>query len=389
MLEFILYAPIPWRKRIWMVLGLLFLKVRAVFAGAGRGEPSRIICLFFTRAGDLICATPFLAALKRRFPAAPITLIVYREVREVAEGIDEVDRVVALDRRSLLASARQLIAERGDRRTILVSHSINPLVALLFLVSPARIAAGYLWAWIFTRGVRGGLHLEKLSIPFDHLVRQHSVIAEALGIPLDPPPEIHWSIRAERVGSGISTLLGQIDEQGRAGIRTLLVVPGSRDANRAWPVEHFTKLIERLASRSDVRIVLGGSRAESETAESLVQISPERIVSVAGKSNFTEFAAIVSRVALVICNDSAASHLSAVFKTPCVAFFGPVAPELRDHRRVGHLFVAVTGTERCRCGYDFFREGSCPHGIPCIRSIDPDKVHEACAGILDGQATTT
>jgi ADP-heptose:LPS heptosyltransferase len=98
------------------------------------------------------------------------------------------------------------------------------------------------------------------------------------------------------------------------------------------------------------------------------------VISLAGNTNFHEFAATVEAADLVIGNDSAASHLSAVFKRPCIAFFGPVPPTLRDHKRPGHEFHGLAGTQPCLCGYDFFREATtCPHQRQCLTSITVDR----------------
>ena len=77
----------PWRKKIWILLGLSVLKGKGFFHSLGKKSskvnlPIRHIIYFeFTRAGDLICTSPFLSLLKKSYPQATLTLVVYKEMR--------------------------------------------------------------------------------------------------------------------------------------------------------------------------------------------------------------------------------------------------------------------------------------------------------------------
>ncbi|MBI1293175.1 hypothetical protein GC173_18370 [bacterium] len=376
---------VPWKKRLVMEAGLRVVALKGVarrLLGERPGElsPDRIVVFLFTRAGDLVSATPFLQLLQRRWPDAPITLVVYREVEQVALGVPGVRSVVAINRRDGLAALRQLWKARGTARTLVLTHSINPLVALFALLSPAGAWAGYLWDRTYRRLPGHRLEFTPLAKPFDHLVRQHTVISEALGIDSAPLPEIAWSYSEAGLRAPFRELMTKLRGSGK---RLIVVSAGSRHANRTWPIEHWDELVDRLAALPDVHILAPGAPTEASVAEAFQSRHPGVVTSLAGNTNFHEFAATVEAADLVIGNDSAASHLAAVFKRPCIAFFGPVPPELRDHKRPGHVFHGLAGEHPCRCGYDFFREATaCPHGRQCLTSITVERAFATAVDIL-------
>jgi ADP-heptose:LPS heptosyltransferase len=319
----------------------------------------------------------------RQYADLKLTLVVYHDMREVAEGIEGVERVLCVDRRKIGEAIRMLWRERGGPRTLVITHSINPLVAFYLAVSRARMAAGYLWSHVYTRSKGSGLRVTRLAKSFGHLVEQHTVIGEAMGF-TRPRPPLSWTPGEKHLRGEFLEIRQRVREGRAAGMRYTLIVPGSASASKTWPPESFEQTIRHLCTGPRNHLILAGSPGERELNDRLSRIAPERITNVAGKTNFTEFAALVGEVDLVICNDSAAQHLAATFKVPCIAFFGPVDPAKCIHEGPGIVTFALRGTEKCRCGHDFFRPKPCVHGTPCLRSIPVERVTAIADKVLAG-----
>ncbi|MDE2512113.1 MAG: hypothetical protein KGL74_13395, partial [Elusimicrobia bacterium] len=64
----------------------------------GSGNIERITCVYIGRIGDVIVATPFLRALRRRFPKARIRLVAGARAAQVLPLIPFVDETAVLGR---------------------------------------------------------------------------------------------------------------------------------------------------------------------------------------------------------------------------------------------------------------------------------------------------
>lgn len=386
----------PLSKKVWPALGLFALRVRSVRGNSRRRRddssnspspafaPSQILYFEFTRAGDLICATPFLAVLRRRWPEARITLAVYKEVAEVARGLPEVDRVEVFDRSDLWGSVKHLWRIRHAPDTLVLSHSINPLVALFFCLANAPASAGYLWSHAFVTMPGESVALSAVARPFGPLVEQRLDIARALGLSADPVPPVRFTLDTVAVGKEIRTVLETLARKRNEGRRIVALAPGSRSPNRRWPAAHFESLGNRLLKRPEVDLVIVGGPEDGALAAALGRSEPGRVIGAAGRTGFMEFAALIGASDVVVCNDSAALHVAAALRIPCVGMFGPVPPELRIHAMEGYRTVGLTGSRPCLCGYDFFSEKPCAHGTPCLTSLSPERVANAVEDLLGG-----
>jgi len=382
----------PFRKKIWAALGLCAFRCKAAVtrlwkrrAAVAKADwtPSRILYFEYTRAGDLICATPFLELIRRRWPDAKITLVVYKEVTDVARGIAEVDRVITLDRDEVWRAVRQLWSMRHAPDTLVLSHSINPLVAYYLLATDAPACAGYLWSHTYSQIAGSGMTLIPARHPFGHLVEQRLDIARAIGIEVHAVPDVRFAVDRNRVGEPVAALMQEIGEKEPSRREKVAVIsPGSRMAAKQWPVDHFKEMVRRLLAHSRLRVILVGGPKERETADAVRAINPDRILTLAGETNFMEFAALVEACDVVVCNDSAALHVAAALRVPCVAIFGPVEPAKVVHRSSSYETVALQGTESCLCGYDVFDERPCSHDNICLTSLTPERVVDTVMRLL-------
>ena len=95
---------------------------------------------------------------------------------------------------------------------------------------------------------------------------------------------------------------------------------GSRIAVRRWPEDHFREIIKRLRQQFDFHLVVipdpdGYGASLADTADTfLPQIPLAQLVTTLGEAD------------LVICNDSAPSHIAAACGRPVIAMFGPTQP---------------------------------------------------------------
>ena len=165
----------------------------------------------------------------------------------------------------------------------------------------------------------------------------------------------------------------------RAGLNPdapfLLVHPGASAQARRYPVERFG-IVARLLTRRGWPILVTGVEREAVLLAELMQLAPDARCLVGG-ATLAEYAALVERAALVICNDTLPMHLADAVGTPEVVLFsGTDYEEQWRPRATAHrLLRRPTSCHPC---YLF----ECPIGLPCL-DISPEEVVENCDAVLE------
>src|SRR6266581_5303364 len=155
----------------------------------------------------------------------------------------------------------------------------------------------------------------------------------------------------------------------------LLVHPGASAQARRYPVERFG-VVARLLTRRGWPILVTGIGREAVLLAELMQHSPDARCLVGG-ATLAEYAAMVERAALVICNDTLPMHLADAVGTPEVVLFsGTDYEEQWRPRATAHrLLRRPTSCHPC---YLF----ECPIGLLCL-DISPEEVVENCDAVLE------
>jgi ADP-heptose:LPS heptosyltransferase len=95
--------------------------------------------------------------------------------------------------------------------------------------------------------------------------------------------------------------------------------PGASLQERRWPVDHFISIGRSLAAEG-IRVLVFGSKDEESLAGSIVQNVPGA-TSFAGKTTIPQLAALLSRCALLVTNDTGTMHLGSAVGTKILALF--------------------------------------------------------------------
>jgi len=203
-----------------------------------------------------------------------------------------------------------------------------------------------------------------------HVVDAMQEIAvKAGGIPDDRGIEVYWNPKAEtRWRSFFDSVAGKI---------VIGINPGGDRANRRWAPDRFAAVAVRLVERFDARIVLLGGPGDRDIASSIVQAIPSGVSNLSGTIPLDELPYVISRLHLLVTNDSGPMHIGAATKTPLVALFGPEDPALFGPYTTPDLYRIVMKDVPCRpCG-----DKQCRSPI-CLEGIHPDAVLAACEEML-------
>jgi ADP-heptose:LPS heptosyltransferase len=140
-----------------------------------------------------------------------------------------------------------------------------------------------------------------------------------------------------------------------------------RQAWKAWPAWHYSRLAGLLQRSSGVRPVVVWGPGEEDLARSIVQAAGHALV-LAPPVGLRLLAALLRRATLFVGADTGPMHLAWVTGCRVVALFGPTDPRLNAPRGDGHQVLRSS-------------DGS-------MASLRPETVHEAVIRALSAARPT-
>jgi ADP-heptose:LPS heptosyltransferase len=146
----------------------------------------------------------------------------------------------------------------------------------------------------------------------------------------------------------------------------VLLHPGASAPARRYPPERFGR-VARLLLDSGRQVLVTGVEREQAVLEVVLAEAP-RAARLIGGTSLEEYAALIERAEVVICNDSLPLHLADAVGTPEVTLFSGTDYEEQWAPRKTRARLLRRQTSCYPC-YRF----ECPIGLPCL-DISPETV---------------
>jgi ADP-heptose:LPS heptosyltransferase len=408
---------------------LQFLRLLGLLARPFARRPiaavSAILYIKPDHLGDLLLATPALAALRQRFPAARITAIVGPWSEIVVRRNPDLDVVLVcpfpgFERRSPAAGRRSQVAERGLRRLLAtcdlrLATLVRPYLTLLryaMLLRAGRydlaivgrddhwwgaalaLLAGVPWRVGFAVPECRPFLTDALPWdPRDHVTAQGLALVEAAdrrtenGHPLSQFSILNSQFQA-RFDPSQDDLVWADSwlAAHRIYTRDRLVVlhPGTGGPAKLWRAERWAAVADALVA-AGARLVLTGGPGEEPLVEELARRMRAHPPTLAGQTTVGQLAALLRRAALALGVDSGPLHLAAAQGVRTIHLYGP-----GDAGRFGPWgdparHIVVRADLWCSpCGVF----GACPRGLArpeCMELIDVATVVAQAQRLLDDE----
>jgi ADP-heptose:LPS heptosyltransferase/GT2 family glycosyltransferase len=356
-----------------------------------RADIRRILAVKLDHIGDVLTALPALRLLRRRFPAARITLMAPRAARAIAETEASVDAFVTFDFYSARSQDGALKLGPDDFAALkarLAPHRFDLAIDLrkhpdtrdVLRHVPARRLAGFdddgrfpfldvALEWASDRPLR-----RKRGHVSEDLLALVETVAQACRAP-DPAPPLP-AADAAAIRGLLTPDVAALWER-----PVVAVHPGVGNVTRQWPEAHFAELIDLLVSLNDVNVVLLGSADEQGVADAVLArvARPERVASLVGRTSIAELQAILPHCALFVGNNSGPHHMAAALGVPTVGVHSGVVDAV-EWAPIGPRAVALQ--KQMTCGPCYIATASqCPRELACLRLLSPATVHR-CAETL-------
>jgi len=333
--------------------------------------------------GDVVLATPVLAALRAHFRDARITYLLRSHLGEVVEGGGWHDHAVhwpqrqdLLDEVRTFRLARRLRTERFDLALLLTNSFRSALVTRLARI-PRRM--GYARdgrSWLLTDRLkplkRNGEFVPAPVLPYYVKLAEHAgceVPDRKLRLGITPQQERRGTELARHYGIG-------------NGQRYAIINPGAAfGAAKCWLPERYGEVCDRLRAEWELRPVIVGAPSETPLMHKIAeQARTDVICCDEPGTTLGSLKPLVRDASLLVCNDSGPRHYGAAFNVPTVTIFGPTHPEWTDTDYAGEIKLQVP----VECGPCQLPE--CPIDLRCMAGISVEMVMRAVRELLERRA---
>ena len=321
-------------------------------------EFSKILIRATNWVGDAVMCLPALAAIRKRYPAARISILAKPWVADLYAREKSVDDVIVYQSEARWKMIGQLRARRFDCAILLQNAFEAALIAWLARI-PNRIG--------YNRDGRGLLLTRRVPPPLRGEIPRHerfyylellrrSGIIEALpdcdAIRLAPPP-------VERK-------------------RIIGVSPGAAYGGaKRWLPERFAETALHLARERGASVALFGSKAERALCEEVAALlNGHPGVNYAGQTSLAQFIELAASCELFLTNDSGAMHIASALGVPTVAIFG--ATDDAATGPTGPLARVIR--EPVECSPCLLRE--CPIDHRCMTRVTAGRVIQVAQALV-------
>ena len=315
----------------------------------------KILVLNFGGIGDQILFFPVFETLKETYNNPYITLVTESRSRAVADLTDSINEVFICDlkgKNRYFELIRLLTKAYKDKYDIVISSGASKIIPIVLFLTGIKERIGYdsgrLSRILLTRAVN--LNQSQYASNM-----YHDLVSEEKE---DKVPKIDFPVQARN-----------------DSLKTIVIHPGvsklsvQKNIIKCWATDNWVKLIQKLLSAGNYRVVLTGGPDDAEVIAVFKEKFPENI---AETRNIKDFVNIVSQSDMLVCVDSAPMHIGVGLRKPVVALFGPT-----DEKKLlpmnNELFIAIKNDNLdCRpCLWDK-RQTSCEKQ-DCL-NISPDEV---------------
>lgn len=276
----------------------------------------RILLILLGRLGDYIVTTAFLEGLRRKYPAAEITLITSSKAAGLACGNPDLDRVVVFKGWHHPPSTLKMFAAAWRRCDLAIdlnpAYSRASLSLMRLARAPERLA--------FEKKAPAGVYTALLphDLEKDHFMEKYVALAERLGF--TPRESMKVTLQPDILAEGKRL----VDALGfPPGDRIIAIHPGNfkKHENR-WPEEKFVEFTRGLLAMKGVSpFYLVGLGEEKETRDGILRHLPG-VKNIPPKSQELT-AGILKHCAMLVCNSTGTLHLAAAAGVPTFSFNRP------------------------------------------------------------------
>ena len=298
----------------------------------------RVLIVKLWALGDILMATPLLAALHQYQPKMHIVWVVDSAHAGILSGNPLVDEVISLDSRAW----RRLLRKGDVLGWLKYGMTLNRRLRQYDFDAAINCHPEKWWTrWLCAAPIRVGLY-PNVSLPLSqvayttaiskpshlplHNTDYYLAAAKALGLPGPFDRRMIYHVLPDAQAEAAAFLAASADYDSQRPI--IVLHPGTSQEAKSWLPEHFAAVAAALSPRFN--IVITGSPKEAALAESIAALLPPGTrppLLAAGRfPDVGVLAALIERSAALVTGDTSALHIASALETPLVGIYGSTRP---------------------------------------------------------------
>ncbi|MCP5415966.1 MAG: glycosyltransferase family 9 protein [Chromatiaceae bacterium] len=333
---------------------------------------SRILIIRLSAIGDVVFASPLIAALKRSYPQSRLSWLVEPAAAPLLKHNPTLDEVIVWPKAEWkrLWKERQfsvLWREVRDFRRQLRERGFDTVLDLQGLMKSAllgwlsgareRIGLGSREGsgWLMSRVVARAGDPDRIGSEYLYLAQQLELQTGHFEMQLSLAEAdcnfVQRLVQSERLEAGY-----------------LVLCPFTTRPQKHWFEQRWSALIARLQQQFALPLVVLGGPGDREASERICSALDRAVINLTGKTGLTEAAALISQAQLLIGVDTGLTHMGLAFATPTVALFGSTCPYLETTRTNALVLYHKLECSPCR------RSPTCHGAFSCMAEISVEEV---------------
>lgn len=364
-------------------------------------EPRKILVILISEMGSLVLAYPMFRRLQQTYPEADLFALMFAKNREVLEimGVTPPENILTIRDTNLFAFFSDMVSvlrtiKRLNVDVVIDCELFSRISSIFSFVSGAPVRVGF--HPHFQEGLYRGSYINRpvMYNPYNHIGKQFLTLAAAIESKAVPtskiaidfqdlaPPKL--SFAQEEVSRMQEGLRRDFPET--ADKPLVLIYPGGGILPiRAWPLENFTWVTQKLAGEGYVVGIVGlaGDKHLARTIQR--EIREGTCVDLTGYTrSLRELMLIFQFAALLITNDGGPGQFAAMTPMPTIIFYGPETPVLYgpvDEK--AHVFFDPLPCTPCLSAYNH-RKSPCDGNNMCLKQIPRETVLAKAQAMLNG-----
>ena len=283
----------------------------------------KILVANWAHAGDVVLTLPAVATLRCMFPRASVAMLVGSWARGAVESAGVVEKAYYIDhwalnregitrydktKRYWSMRVKAVRAIRGEQFDMAIDfYPFFPPAHPLFYAAGIPIRIGF---------VSGGFgHLLTHPIRWENsqkpMIECHLDLLRKVFQQRSLNSEPAWKYQVSAIPHALC----------EKGWREFVVVhPGAGAQFKEWDIEKWCDVIRRLEAAGEHVVITGVGQREADVAKRLMT-QADGVLNLVGRTSWQEFLGTIAHARGVICTDSVAGHVAAMYEVPTVSIF--------------------------------------------------------------------
>ena len=317
----------------------------------------KILIIRFSSIGDIILTEPISYVLQKKFPDAEIDYLTKKNYIPLIKSFREIENIYHKNCKEIFRNKYDIIL---DLQSKLNSYLIS-----------FRLKA-----------------LKKLHYNKKHLLRllivkklTNSSIDTVLTLYFSPLKKLYIAYEKQKpvLIPKKSKKVDELFDNLKNNRKLIAIFPGAKHNTKKYPKEYFVQFI--LINKNRYNFVLLGS-IEEENLSNFISNKTGNIHNLTGFFNLSELIYFISKVDIVISNDSGPMHIAAALSKPQIAIFGSTHPNL-GFAPLNEKAIILQKNLPCRPCHIHGRK-SCPlKHFRCMKDISPYELSKAVKKLIE------